>query len=267
MIDGAAAGTSPASVAFGDGTRPETMTHVTVAGWEGPLGLLLSLIESRELDVLTVPLGSLAEAYLDALAALEADRLANISAFVTIAAQLILIKSRALVARDEPAGAEPIEEGPDPEVDLRERLLLYRAYRDAGARLAALAVERIGLFGRDPGAAVSSGRAGARSADLPPIDPQVLADALAGLAVIVPPVEAPPEVVRRIVTIAERTAVIREALAGSGALVLQELLAGVRDRVVVAVTFLALLELAKRREVVLEQDEPFGPIHARAVAT
>jgi len=61
-------------------------------------------------------------------------------------------------------------------------------------------------------------------------------------------------------------AAIRAALAGSGAMVLQELLAGVRDRVVVTVTFLALLELAKRREVVLEQDEPFGPIRARAVA-
>jgi chromatin segregation and condensation protein Rec8/ScpA/Scc1 (kleisin family) len=45
--------------------------------------------------------------------------------------------------------------------------------------------------------------------------------------------------------------------------VLQELLHDVRDRVVVAVTFLALLELAKQRELVLEQAEPWGPIVAR----
>jgi chromatin segregation and condensation protein Rec8/ScpA/Scc1 (kleisin family) len=45
--------------------------------------------------------------------------------------------------------------------------------------------------------------------------------------------------------------------------VLQDLLAGVRDKVVVAVTFLAMLELMKRREVVVEQAEPFGPITAR----
>ena len=44
---------------------------------------------------------------------------------------------------------------------------------------------------------------------------------------------------------------------------LQELLRGVRDRVVVAVTFLALLELVKRREIVVEQAEPWGPIVAR----
>jgi chromatin segregation and condensation protein Rec8/ScpA/Scc1 (kleisin family) len=46
--------------------------------------------------------------------------------------------------------------------------------------------------------------------------------------------------------------------------VLQDLLTGVRDRVVVAVTFLALLELMKRREIVVSQDEPWGPIIARA---
>ncbi|MCI0344332.1 MAG: segregation/condensation protein A, partial [Chloroflexi bacterium] len=55
----------------------------------------------------------------------------------------------------------------------------------------------------------------------------------------------------------------RAALRTAPQVVLQDLLARVRDRVVVAVTFLALLELMKRREVVVEQTEPFGPILAR----
>jgi chromatin segregation and condensation protein Rec8/ScpA/Scc1 (kleisin family) len=46
--------------------------------------------------------------------------------------------------------------------------------------------------------------------------------------------------------------------------VLQDLLDGVRDRIVIAVTFLAMLELMKRREIVVEQAEPWGPILARA---
>ena len=62
---------------------------------------------------------------------------------------------------------------------------------------------------------------------------------------------------------AERTAVIRAALSQADHFVLQELLGGVKDRVVVAVTFLALLELSKRREITLEQAEPWGPIVAR----
>jgi chromatin segregation and condensation protein Rec8/ScpA/Scc1 (kleisin family) len=71
------------------------------------------------------------------------------------------------------------------------------------------------------------------------------------------------EFVARTITIGERTAVIREALSGSNVVVLQDLLKGVRDRVVVAVTFLAMLELSKRREITLEQAEPWGPIIAR----
>ncbi len=70
-----------------------------MAEFDGPLGLLLSLIEARQLDVLTVPLGALAEAYLDALGRLDADRLGNVSSFVAIASQLILIKSRAMLPR------------------------------------------------------------------------------------------------------------------------------------------------------------------------
>ena len=68
----------------------------------------------------------------------------------------------------------------------------------------------------------------------------------------------------RTITLTERAAIIRAALRDAPAVVLQDLLAGVRDRVVIAVTFLAMLELMKRREIVVEQAEPWGPIVARA---
>ena len=66
---------APPAVAFGEGRRPEAATRVTLPAFDGPLALLLALIEARQLDVLTVPLGGLAEAYLDALASLDADRM------------------------------------------------------------------------------------------------------------------------------------------------------------------------------------------------
>lgn len=257
---------APTVVQIGDGRRPENATHVQVAEFDGPLALLLSLIEGRQLDVLTVPLGGLADAYLEALAGLEADRLGNVSAFVAVAAQLILIKSRAMLPRQpavDPSSTDT-DDTPDPEAALRARLLLYRAHRDAGLRLAEGALERIGLFRREPGAARAAGVAGARPADVPPMDPARLANALVGLAMIAPPPEPPPEVMPRTITLTERAALIRAALRDAPAIVLQELLRGVRDRVVVAVTFLALLELMKRREIVVEQEEPWGPIVARA---
>src|SRR5215218_2891528 len=83
------------AVRFSEGRRPESATQIQLPEFEGPLALLLSLIEARQLDILTVPLGALADAYLEALARLEEGRLGNVSSFVTIASQLILIKSRA----------------------------------------------------------------------------------------------------------------------------------------------------------------------------
>lgn len=255
----------PAAVRFGEGRRPETLTQVQVAEFDGPLALLLSLIEARQLDVLTVPLGAVADAYLDALATLEADRLGNVSAFVAVASQLILIKSRAMLPRQAALPATAVvDEGADPEAELRARLLLYRAHRDAGLRLADTAMSRIGLFRREPGAALATALAGARSIDAPPLDPLLLARALARLAVITPPPEPPPEIVARTITLAERAAIIRAALRDAPSVVLQDLLNGVRDRVVIAITFLAMLELVKRREIAVEQAVPWGPIVARA---
>jgi segregation and condensation protein A len=255
---------SGASIAFGDGARPEAATRVTMPAFEGPLALLLALIEARQLDVLTVPLGGLAGAYLDAIASLDGDRMSNVSAFVAVASQLILIKSRALLPRRAPDGAVPLpEDGPDPEAELRARLVLYRAFRDAGTRLLDEAQPRVGLFHREASVARVAGLAGARPPAARPLSPRLLVDALDGLARVAPPPPPPPETIRRSVLLTDRAQVIRRALRGADVVVLQDLLAGVRDRVVVAITFLAMLELMKRREIVVEQAEPWGPIMAR----
>jgi len=254
------------AVRFGEGRRPESRTQVQLTGFDGPLALLLSLIEARQLDVLTVPLGALADAYLDALGRLEADRLGNVSSFVAIASQLILIKSRAMLPRrTDPTDPTALaDEGTDPEAELRARLIIYRAHRDAGLHLAEEAARRIGLFRREPAAAHAAGLAGARPADAPPLDPIRLVSALGRLALIAPPPEPPAEVLGRTITITERADIIRAALRGAPTVVLQELLEGVSDRVVIAVTFLAMLELMKRHEIVVQQAEPWGPIVARA---
>ncbi len=252
------------AIAFGEGRRPEAQTRVTLPAFDGPLALLLALIEARQLDVLTVPLGALTDAYLDALASLDDDRMGNVSAFVAVASQLILIKSRAILPRRAAEGPVPLaDEGPDPEAELRARLILYRAFRDMGTQLLADAQARVGMFHREPSAARVAGLAGARPPAAEPLSPQVLVAALDGLAKVVPPPPPPPETIRRTLLLTDRAQLIRRALRGADVVVLQELLRGVTDRVVVAVTFLAMLELMKRREIIVEQAEPWGPIMAR----
>jgi len=255
-------------IRFADAHRPEEATHVRLGSFDGedsfdgPLALLLSLIEARQLDVLTVRLGDLAGAYLDALGRLESGRLPMLSAFVTICSQLILIKSRALLPRARAEAAASLDEGHDPEAELRQRLLLYRRYRDAALALG----ERLalgGLFHREPGTATAAGLAGARTPEGPPLDPRLLVEALSASSRLVPPPVPEPQQLGRTVTLEERAQVIRRALRRAPRIVLQDLLRNVTDRVVVAVTFLALLELAKGRHVVIEQAEPWGPIHVR----
>ncbi len=248
-------------VAFAEGLV-ESTTHVKLDAFDGPLALLLSVIEARQLDVLTVPLGGLAAAYLDALATLDGDRLGNVSAFVAVAAQLILIKSRAILPRPPELAAVPLDDELDPEAELRARLLEYRRFRDAGVALGELLdVHR--LFRRDADVATNAGRAGARPPERPPLPVGVLTRALGRLWRVVPETPLVAEVMARTITLAERTAVIREALLSADSVVLQDLLADVHDRVVVAVTFLAMLELSKRREITLEQERPWGPIIVR----
>lgn len=267
------------AVSIGAGRRPETATLVRVhapaparpgpradagpVAFEGPLALLLALIEARQLDVLSVPLGDLAGAYLEAMSALEGDRLPYLSSFVAVAAQLILIKSRALLPRQPAGGPLPLaDEGVDPEEKLRRRLIEYRAYRDAGQWLAERGAAGP-LVRREPAVALASGTAGARPGPEPALDPRLLVDALDGLARVAPPPAPPPEVMRREITLAERAAVIREALRRAPAVVLQSLIEEAGDRVLAAVTFLAMLELVKRREIVVEQERPWGPIVCR----
>ena len=67
--------------------------------FEGPLQLLLHLIESRQLDVLSVPLAEVADAYVEHLTRHPVDA-ANLSEFVSIADQLIFLKSKRLLPQE-----------------------------------------------------------------------------------------------------------------------------------------------------------------------
>jgi segregation and condensation protein A len=228
---------------------------VTLPVFTGPLGLLLNLIESRQLDVLTVPLADVADAYVEHLARHPVDAVA-LSEFVAIAAQLIFLKSKRMLPAEP---LPPLPDGTDEpdEEELRRRLLDYRALRDVAAEL-----------GRRDGLAPAMGRE-PRESDLPaapsaPLPPAILAAALDALAAIPEPAPPPAEVVAREVTIGQQIAVLRAALAGGGRVLLQTILARCRSRTEAAVTFLATLELVRRREVRAEQDDLFGPILVEA---
>jgi segregation and condensation protein A len=229
--------------------------EVRLEVFSGPLDLLLQLIESRQLDVLTVPLAEMADAYVEHLAS-QPVAAAELADFVGVASQLILLKSRRLLPGEPLPTGEPDEDEPD-EAELRRRLLEYRALRDAARALAGWDMANA-AFRREP-----------READLPdapsaPLPAMLLADALKLLAAIPEPEPPPPEVVAREVTIAMQIAALRGAMGSAGRVVLQQVLAACRSRTEVTVTVMALLELVRRRQATVQQDRLFGPILVRA---
>lgn len=240
-------------------------SYVALGEFSGPYGLLLALIERDELDVCRVPLAPFADEFLRFFAEIPDDRLETLSAFVSVAAQLIVLKSRALLPRPiaHPAlDASDLEEV-DESVDLRARLLRYRVFRDAalllGERLRSPLWQREQPsrmlpqprpFSVEPVTAVVS-------------DPRRLVRAAVRIALRRRPLAdlalAP---VGLKVSIGDRLSAIRDAVRQSGlsGVDLETLLGDRRDRSFIAVTFLALLELAKRREVQVVQESLWGPI-------
>ena len=219
--------------------------------FEGPLQLLLHLIESRQLDVLTVPLADVADAYVTFLADEPVDP-NNLSEFVTIAAQLILLKSRRVLPGEPEAAVPPDAAEPDEE-ELRRRLIEYRALRDA-ARAMGHQDLVAPLMRREP-----------RESDLPQVPAEalpvrLLVDALDRLAAVPEPEPPPPEVMAREITIGMQIRVLLSALSASGRVLLQSVLAECRSRTEAAVTVLATLELVRRRQVRVAQETIFGPI-------
>ena len=230
--------------------------EVQLEVFAGPLDLLLRLIESRQLDVLTVPLADLADAYVTHLASHPLDP-AGLADFVAIASQLILLKSRRLLPGEPLPDAGADEDEPDEE-ELRRRLIEYRALRDVARALGERDLAAP-AYRREP-----------RDSDLPvaasaPLPARLLAEVLELLAAIPEPEAPPPEVVPREITIAMQITALRVAMGSAGRVILQNVLAACRSRTQITVTFLALLELVRRREARVEQEEMFGPIVVEAL--
>lgn len=234
-----------------DVSGPPVDFQLRLPVFEGPLALLLHLIESRQLDVLTVPLADVADAYVVHLTTHPVDAV-NLSEFVAIAAQLILLKSRLLLPGEPLPAMAAASEEPDEE-ELRRRLVEYRVLRDAALALGDRDMAAP-LYRREP-----------RETDLPEAPVDVisalrLTQALDRLGAIPEPEPPPPEVMPREITIGQQIVVLRAALARGGRVVLQSILAGCRSRTETTVTLLATLELVRRRQVSAEQASIFGPI-------
>lgn len=228
--------------------------RVTLDVFEGPLDLLLRLIEREELDISRVSLSLVADQYLAHVAQLSETSAANLADFLVIAAKLVLIKSRALLPKmEEEQEEDRDEEGEELEHQLRE----YKRFKEAAQALRQIEERGLKTYPRIAA----------------PVQPQqrlepgsvTLADLVAACkrALEAHPIAQPVDqvVAPIVVHIADCIKTITELLRRHRRLRFSTLMRRARSRLEIIVSFLALLELLKQQRLVAVQECTFGEIY------
>ncbi|MFA6417283.1 MAG: segregation/condensation protein A [Patescibacteria group bacterium] len=234
------------------------MIEFTQEKFSGPLGLLLSLIESEEMDITEINLAKIADEYvlyIRSLADINPEELAD---FLVVAAKLLFIKSKALLPYLY-ADSEEDDSG-----DLEKQLRMYKEFVEASQKIKTI-IENDNFLFVPP--LVKSRRI---SSNLPAFSPppKVTAPVLHEqfkkiLAMLVKRTEQklPEQNLEPKMNIEEKIALIRELLLNKIKINFSKLLATAENKTEMIVSFLAVLELAKQRELIFDQDELFSEIH------
>ena len=230
------------------GPRLDVKTPV----FEGPLELLLALVEREELDIFQVSLAKVTDAYLAEVAAREVADPQEMAEFLWMAARLLLIKSIRLLPGELPTEEETDLLGWEEEV--RQRLEEYRAYKEMAGELMERAQNDSFAFS-PPARPVEAG------GQEEPLEVGLLLVAFNSVLARIPP--RPLVVTGRTWTLQEKLDLLTNRLR-QGPIELVELILESEDRLEAVVTFVAVLELLRRSLVRISQKERFGPIHVEA---
>jgi segregation and condensation protein A len=220
--------------------------------FHGPLDLLLHLIREQDIDIFDIPIGQITEQFLQAIRDVERHGLDRAGEFLEVAATLVRIKAQMLM----PRRTDGLGELEDPRAELVRRLLEYEHFREASLRLVEAQNDRARRF---------------RRGYFPPraTQPQVVTELectwdevfAAALRLDERP-RAPEEhvVLQRAVPIEEKIGLIVQTLARLARVEFRRLVEPFGDKLHGVVTFMAGLELSKRRQLSMRQSEPFADI-------
>ncbi|MBI4434435.1 segregation/condensation protein A [Candidatus Uhrbacteria bacterium] len=231
------------------------MPHVIkLEQFEGPLDLLLRLIEQEEVDITTIALARVCEEYLAHLKQVEDRSPEDVADFLIIAAKLLYLKSLLLVP-----GA--VGEAEVDATGLAEQLRIYRAFVDASRILEARYASGMTCYPTERAPI-------AVPMFIPPpnCDVETLHASLTHIvAELEPIVRIPRAVVGRVISIDDRIAEIRRLIVTQPQTSFDEVLHGRRGRDEAIVSFLAILELVKRQVIDAAQDARFAPIRIERI--
>lgn len=238
-----------------------TAYRIEVPAFAGPLDLLLYLIERQELDITVISLFEVTGQYLAHIEKMKEDRIDHLVDFLVIAARLLLIKSRALLPQT-PVGVPDSEQDEDPAKALVRQLRQYRQFKEAAAWMRSRETDGMRTYLRVAPPPRVEG-----SLDLSGISVETLIRAMRSALDRAGDRDESVSLVRPgRITIDGQMDRLRQRLKKYGSALFEELLPGGANRLEVAVTLLALLELIKRREISVRQATLFGPIEIMAAS-
>jgi len=222
--------------------------------FEGPLDLLLYLIKRDEIDIYDIPIEHITRQYLEYLEAFQVLDLDIAGEFVVMAANLIYIKSRSLLPVHQQS-EEETEEETDPRWELVRQLLEYKKFKEASELLGQREVHQSNLFARNPEPPeVSSER------PLSEVSIFDLINAFQKVLKRVHKTEDLREIFEENYTVSDKIEFVLRMTSSRVALKFSELFVSAATRTEIVVTFLALLELIRLKQIGVRQSEDFGEI-------
>jgi segregation and condensation protein A len=224
--------------------------------FEGPLDLLLYLIKKEEVDIYEVELGRICDQYLAYIDSLEELEIEVAGEFLVIAATLVYIKSRALLPVDQQMSADEEEDGEDPRLELIRQLVEYKKFKDAAAELGDLQQLQEKLFHRDVTPDLPKPEKPAFG-DVSPLD---LVKAFQKILRRIREKQGFKEIEAEQFTVSQKIEIILRRIEDEGTLPFSTLFAEYCSRAELAVTFLAVLELVRLKQIRVRQSELFGEI-------
>lgn len=228
-----------------------TDREIEVEGFSGPLDLLLRLVDREELDITRLSLSQVADDFLREME-LRKIELAELAEFLFIASQLILIKSKALLPLFQFTPEEEAEIG-----DLEERLKEYRSFKKASLILQEKMAKKKVFFARE--------KTGKEEIENQFVSPDLSLEKLKEYYQSVLEKNSPQEeleerVLEEIVTLEEKIFHLKSSLEGRMKMAFQESIQEAKNKIEVVVTFLAMLEMVKRKVIFVSQEQNFGEI-------
>jgi segregation and condensation protein A len=224
--------------------------------FEGPLDLLLYLIKRQEVDIYEVNLSQLAGQFIDYVETMRLLDLEVAGEFLVMAATLLYIKSRELLPVDQQAQMEAEDEGDDPRWELIRQLVEYKKFKDAAVNLQALETRQENVFPRVPIAP----EFGPEPAGRPDTSIFDLLNAVNAVLKRFDRPEDKRDIFEDKWTVSQKIEQLLRWIGERPIIKFTELFESVTSRAEVVVTFLALLELIRLKQLTAVQREPFGEI-------